>query len=699
MKNKIKSFFKKNPHIKIKSKDLAEQLEIYDNYQYAELKFYLHQLTKEGFLEKSGKRFQLNRYGEEKLISIVQIISEGSYGFVIMKNREINDVFIAGRNLNTAFDGDLVEVKLLERRRGKNIEGTIVKVIERSRKEIVGILQKSNSFYFVIPDDKKIHRDIYISSKNLNGAKAGDKVVVGNISWESQNLNPEGIILEVFGKAGSYDVEIASIARELELPYKFPDSVLKEAEKLTETIPESEIKRRIDLRNKIVFTIDPEDAKDFDDAVSIENLENGNFLLGIHIADVSHFAKEKSAIYNEALKRGTSIYLVGKVIPMLPEKLSNQICSLIPGKDRLTFSVLVEITKNGRIVSYDIKKSIINSKRRFTYEEVQKIIDSGKGEFCEQISLLNNIAKILKEKRIKKGSINFFTPEVVFKLDKNGKPLEINIKKIGESHNLIEELMLLANQIIAKHIQSKKGDAEHPFVYRVHDKPDKEKIVEFARFVHSLGYSFNPDSKNQSKEFQKLLDAVKGTEEEAVVNEIAIRSMAKAIYSTKNIGHYGLGFKYYTHFTSPIRRFPDLIVHNIIYNFIQNNSEKKYNVEDLEKICLHSSERERTAIYAERLSVKLKQIEYLESKVGEKFHGVVSGITNFGIFVELSQNLAEGLIRYRDMEDDYYILDEKYYSITGRKTGKRIRLGDKVFVKLIRLDKEKREIDFQLVNN
>ncbi len=698
MKRKIKSFFKNNPSLKIKSKELAERLNIFESYEYAELKYYLHKLTEEGFLEKSGKRYQLSHSGSEKLIGTLQIISNGDYGFVILNNQNIRDVFIAGKNLNTAFDGDIVEVKLLERQRGKNIEGTIVNIVERSRKEIVGTLQKSNSFYFVIPDDKKIHRDIYISSKNLGSAKAGDKVVVGNIKWISPNLNPEGEIIEVLGKAGSFDVEIASIAREFELPYKFPNSVLKEVEKITEEIPQSQFKKRIDLRDKITFTIDPEDAKDFDDAVSVEILQNGNFLLGVHIADVSHYVRENSATYKEALKRGTSVYLVGKVIPMLPEKLSNQICSLVPGKDRLTFSVLAEVTPAGKIVNYEIHKSIINSKRRFTYEEVQKIIDEGKGDFYEQIALLNKIAKVLREKRIRKGSINFFTPEVVFKLDKNGKPVEINIKQVGESHNLIEELMLMANQIIATHVQPKKGEEVYPFVYRVHDHPDKEKIIEFARFVRSLGYSFDPNSSNKSKEFQKLLESVKGTEEEAVVNEIAIRSMAKAIYSTKNIGHYGLGFKYYTHFTSPIRRFPDLIVHNLIYNYLQNKQEKKYNIEDLEKICEHASERERTAINAERLSVKLKQIEYLKSKVGQEFHGVVSGITNFGIFVELSQNLAEGLIRYRDMDDDYYIFDEKNYSITGRSSGKRIRLGDKVNVKLIRVDEEKREIDFKLIN-
>ncbi|MEW5844602.1 MAG: ribonuclease R [Bacteroidota bacterium] len=697
MKKEIKSFFKNHPTSKLKSKDLAKKFGIVEDYAYAELKHALHSLTEEGFLEKQGKRYQINQVGSNKLIGTLQIIGEGDYGFVRLKDKEFKDIFVAGKNLKTAFDGDLVEVVLVSSKRGKSLEGEIVNVVERKRNEIVGTLQKSNSFYFVQPDDKKIHRDIYVAANKLGNAKAGDKVVIGNIEWKSQQLNPEGQIKEIFGKAGSYDAEISSIAREFGLTYKFPKAVTKEAEAIPEVIPPSEIKKRLDLRSKNIFTIDPDDAKDFDDAVSIEPLPNGNSVVGIHIADVSHYVRKNSSIYEEALNRGTSVYLVGKVIPMLPEKLSNRICSLVPDEDRLTFSVMAELTSNGKIVNYEIHKSVIKSKRRFTYDEVQKIIDSGKGDYCDEIFKLNQISKALRAKRNKKGSINFFTPEVVFKLDKLGKPADIQIKEIRESHNLIEELMLLANQIIAEHTKLKANKKAVPFVYRVHDLPDKEKIVEFARFVKSLGYHFDPNSANKSKQFQILLDEVKGTEEEAVVNEVAIRSMAKAIYSTKNIGHYGLGFRYYTHFTSPIRRFPDLVVHNLICNYITEKTEKNLSLEELEEICNHASAQERNAINAERLSVKLKQIEYLEGKVGDEFHGVVSGITHFGIFVELSQTLAEGLIRLRDLEDDYYIFDEKNYAINGRRTGRRIRLGDKVNVKLIRVDEEKRELDFILL--
>ena len=706
MKKILIAFFKNHPSLKIKSKDVAKQLQIVDDYAYAELKHFLHALTEEGFIKREGKRYQFNTYEHGKLIGALQIVGDGDYGFVVLKDKNIKDVFVTGKNFNTAFDGDVVEISLIASRRGKSLEGEVLRVVERKRNEIVGTLHKSNSFYFIKPDDQKIHRDIYVAANKLFGAKAGDKVVGSEIEWKSPQQNPEGRIKEILGKAGTYDAEISSIAREFGLTYKFPKEVEKEAEEIPEIIPPAEIKKRLDLRSKVIFTIDPDDAKDFDDAVSIEILPNGNSQVGIHIADVSHYVREGTNIYKEASKRATSVYLVGKVIPMLPEKLSNTIFSLVPFKDRLTYSVIVEMTPRDKIVSYEIHKSVINSKRRFTYDEVQQIIDKGEGELWNEIDKLNKIAKTLRTKRMSKGSINFFSPEVKFGLDKNGVPVEIKIKEVRDSHKLIEEFMLLANQIVAEHVKPKENKKSIPFVYRIHDLPDKEKIIEFARFVKSLGYHFDPNSANKSKQFQMLLEEIIGKEEEAVVNVVAIRSMAKAIYSTKNIGHYGLGFRYYTHFTSPIRRFPDLIVHNLIHKFNANNLEKNLSLwesipssEELEEICNHSSAQERNAVNAERLSVKLKQIEYLKSRVGEEFHGVISGITHFGIFIELSQTLSEGLIRLRDMQDDFYVYDEKNYAINGKRTGRRIRLGDKVNVKLIRVDEEKREIDFILLED
>jgi len=696
MKKKMKIFFTTNPNVVLNAKTLGKKLKVKKK-EYEIFKEEIYNLLKEGFLSKSGKRYRLNRTTGKKYVGQLQLANGQNYGFVLFNDKKMKDVFISEKHLNTAFDGDKVEISLFAKRKGKNQEGQIVNVVERKRKEIVGVLRTTKSFYFVEPDDIKIHRDIYIPSKHLNRALDGDKVVVGNIDWESAQLNPEGKIKEVLGKAGSYDAEIASIAREFGIRHKFSANVLKEAEKISKTIDDEEIKRRVDLRDKNVFTIDPKTAKDFDDAVSVEHLPNNNILVGIHIADVSHYTQPGSSIFKEAQRRGTSVYLVGKVIPMLPEKLSNNICSLVPNEDRLTFSVFVEFSKSNEIVNYKIEKSIINSKRRFTYEEVQEIIESGKGDLLDEITMLNDIAKMLRLERTKKGSINFITPDIEFVLDDSGTPINIKIKESNESHQLIEEFMLLANKLISAHVNKNRNNIEKvPFVYRIHDLPNEEKIQEFAKFVQSLGHSFNPEVKNNSTQLQKLLESVRGTEEEAVINEIAIRSMAKAVYSTQNIGHYGLGFEYYSHFTSPIRRFPDLIAHLLIFDYIEGKTNKNFNWKLLEEICEHSSLMERNATNAERLSIKLKQIEYLKSKIGETFNGVISGLTHFGIFVELSSNLAEGLIHLSDLDDDYYVLDEKSYSIIGSNNEKHFRLGDKIQVKLKSVSEEKREIDFTL---
>ncbi len=697
MKKELKAFFKQHPSIKIKPRELAKKLNAREPHLYAKLKDALFNLYKEGLLDKEGKRYSLHvEVKQKKFTGVIQIIDDGKYGFVVLNNSVIKDVFIAERNIGTALNGDLVEIELFEKHRGKNKEGKVLKVLERKHTEIIGKLVKSNSAFYVIPDEPDIHRNIFIHKNNLNKAKNGDKVLVSDIVWNDKAANPEGVIKENFGPAGSYKAEIMSIAREFNINYKFPPKVLNQAENTSVELNEKEIKNRLDLRDKNIFTIDPNDAKDFDDAISIEELKNGNLLVGIHIADVSHYVTEGSPIFKEAQKRGTSVYLVGTVIPMLPEKLSNQICSLVPNEDRLTFSVFVEMTKRTRIVNYKISKSIINSKRRFTYDEVQEILENKSGDFYYELESLNKVAKQLRNKRVKSGSINFHTPEVNFTLDKNGSPIELKIKELKDSNKLVEEFMLLANQIVAQHI-NKKGKKSPPFVYRVHDLPDEEKLNEFASFVKSLGYSFEPHSANNSKEFQRLLEEVEGTSDDALINEVAIRSMAKAIYSTDNIGHYGLGFKYYTHFTSPIRRFPDLIVHKLLFEYI-SNKESKYSKAQLENICEHSSAQERNAVSAERLSVKLKQMEYLKNKIGYEFTAVISGITNFGIFVELRENLSEGLIRLRDIKDDYYLFDEKQYAIVGRETGKRYRLGDNIDVKLIRVDELKREIDFALLN-
>ncbi len=696
MKRKVKSLFKNNPGRQFKRRGIAKRLVIETEHDYSALKAVLYNLEKEDYIKKIGKRYMLNLKVNPIFVNGILQVNKAGYGFVVVNNSKTKDLYISNKNLSNALDGDTVKVEIIGGN-GKSSEGKIIEVVKRSRKQIECYLIKKGKKLYAQPIDEHIHKFFEIKNKVSADIKLNDKVIIENITWEKGNKNPQGKIVKYKIADKKINNIVSVIAEKFNIPYKFNRNTLKELKSISFPIPVDEIKKRVDYRDKIVFTIDPIDAKDFDDALSIEDDEEGNYLVGIHIADVSHYIKPNSELDKEAKKRGNSVYLVGKVIPMLPEEISNNICSLKPNEDRLTYSIFIRITKKGKLLNFKTKKCVINSNRRFTYEEVQEIIDNKSGEYYEEILKLNNIALKLKEKRLKEGSIEFFTSEVKFELNEGGKPINVVLKEFIQSNSLVEEFMLLANKLVAEGISKKLKTKTKEFIYRVHDLPDKDKIKEFANFVKKLGYNFSFNLDTKVNKFQTLISEAKGSEEEGLINELAIRSMAKAVYTTKNIGHYGLGFTYYTHFTSPIRRYADLEVHRLLLNYMNDNEtfikDKKY----LSNLCDHISATEKNAVEAERYSIKLKQVEYLSEHIGNEYEGIISGIVYFGLFIKLIDNLAEGLVRLRDIKDDYYFYDENSYSVIGERTNKKYRLGDKVKVKLIKADVKKTEIDFIII--
>ena len=665
-------------------------------------------------------RVKNGRFGHRTAVRLVVgklAMTKQGLGFVTVEGTD-EQVFIPPRFRGMAVHGDTVEVSLFaqptrQQEEGDKPEGEITRVIERGRTDLVGTLEKSKNFFVVIPDDRRIARDVMVAQGALNNAKPGEKVIVQIETWGMGHLSPEGRIVEVLGRAGEVSAEIKSVVSEFKLPLHFPREVSEEAERLPDAIPQEEIARRLDFRQQYCITIDPEDAKDFDDAVSLERLPDGNLRLGVHIADVSYYVKEGTVLDREALQRSTSVYFPNMVIPMLPERLSNIICSLRPNEDRLAYSVFMTLTSKGVVTEHEICETVIRSKRRFTYEEVEHILSGGEdpsvpAPILERLHAMQELASNLTKKRMKEGSIDFDSAEAKFRFGDEGEPTEI-IKKVRlKSHRLVEEFMLLANQVVAKHGgQAKKEEQQRPFLYRIHDSPDPDRVRELAVFVAQFGYKLSLEGGVRSKQLQHLLEQIKGTEVENVINEVALRSMAKAIYSDQNIGHYGLAFDHYSHFTSPIRRYPDLVVHRLLKEYARGIPTSASSVEPLKRreeirsrlpaIAKQSSAMERVAMEAERAAVKVMQVEYMKRHLGDEFEGLISGVMRFGVFIEINDLLVEGMIHVRDLEDDYYLYDEKSYALIGQRKGKRYRLGDTVKVKVIRVNAEEREIDFAMV--
>lgn len=611
-------------------------------------------------------------------------------------------VFIAERSMNRALNGDKVKVMLYPLRRKKELEGEVVEIIERARERFVGIIDSKHGVTILKANNKQLPMNIIIPPDKTKGAKNGQKCIAAITYWGDKYENPIGEIVDILGDTGNNNTEMHAILAEYGLPYSYPQEIEKEANKIPETITEDEIKRRIDFRTTTTFTIDPRDAKDFDDALSIKDLGNGLWEVGVHIADVTHFVPEGGIIDQEAVKRATSVYLVDRTVPMLPEHLSNFICSLRPDEEKLTYSCIFTINDLAEVIDYKIARTVIKSNRRFTYEEAQEIIETGKGDFATEILRLNDLAKKLREKRFASGAIAFERSEVRFEIDDTGKPVSVFFKESKDSNKLIEEFMLLANKYVAQHIgMPRNREKPKTFVYRIHDVPNPEKLSNFATFIKKFGYKIKTDGKKTSvsSSINHLLDQIEGKKEQNMIETLAIRSMAKAAYSTKNIGHYGLAMKYYTHFTSPIRRYPDMMVHRLLTKYADKVPQQTIDRTDYESLCKHSSDMEQLAAQAERASIKYKQIEFMADKIGKVYDGVISGISTWGIYVEINENKCEGMVYIRDLEDDVYVYDEKNYCIIGRRTQRKYQIGDDIRIKVVKADLIKKYLDFEIVRD
>lgn len=698
LRRKVREYLQQQLNGTFNYKQVSHAVDANSPSQQKEVAMMLAEMAYDGdLIETSPGKYKLPQRNSVTIGTFVRR-SNGKNGVITDADGET--IFIAERNSMHALNGDKVKVIIAARRRGAEPEAEVVEIIEKAEQTFVGTIQVEKHYAFLSTDSKFLANDILIPRTKLKGGKDGDKAVARITSWPEGKKNPIGEIVDILGKTGENNAEIHAILAEYGLPYRYPESVEKAAAKIEAGISDEVVASRLDMRNVTTFTIDPKDAKDFDDALSIRRLENGNYEIGVHIADVTHYVTPDSIIDREAQKRATSVYLVDRVVPMLPEHLCNGICSLRPNEDKLSFSCIFEMDEEANIKSSNIARTVTRSNRRFTYEEAQEIIETGVGEYAQEILILDHMAKIMRKHRYENGAIEFDRAEVRFEIDETGHPIDVYFKVSKDANKLIEEFMLLANRTVAQAIglphDKKKAKA---FVYRVHDMPDPGKLADLSSLSRTFGYKVKADgsAREVNRSLNRMLLDVKGKGEENLLSTLALRAMAKAVYTTQNIGHYGLGFEYYTHFTSPIRRYPDMMVHRLLDRYL--NGGRSVNVAKLEDLCKHSSAMEQLAANAERASIKYKQVEYLNDHLGEVFTGVISGVTEWGLFVELDENKCEGLVPVRDLADDYYDLDERNYCLVGRRGNSRYRLGDKVTVQIARANLERKQLDFALVEN
>ena len=693
----LMDFFHSKPDEVLSLKYIFEQLHLTTHPLKMLCRDILSDLLLDDYITEVDKsKYKLNNHGVE-MVGTFQRKSNGKNSFIPEGGGD--PIFVAERNSAHAMNNDKVRISFYAKRRGREAEGEVIEILERANDTFVGTLEVGSSYAFLVTENRTLANDIFIPKEKLKGGKTGDKAIVKVVEWPDKAKNPIGQVIDILGKAGDNTTEMHAILAEFGLPYVYPSSVEKAADKIPAEISDEEIAKREDFRNVTTFTIDPKDAKDFDDALSIRKLKDGLWEVGVHIADVTHYVTEGSTIDKEAEKRATSVYLVDRTIPMLPERLCNFICSLRPDEEKLAYSVIFDINEKGDVKDSRVVHTVIKSDRRFTYEEAQLVIETGEGDYKDEILVLDALAKKLREKRFKNGAVNFDRFEVRFEIDETGKPISTYIKESKDANKLIEEFMLLANRTVAEFVgKVPKGKTKKTFVYRIHDLPDPDKLENFAAFIRRFGYKMKTEGSSKidiSRNLNRLLDEVHDKPEENLIETLAIRSMQKARYTTENIGHYGLAFEYYTHFTSPIRRYPDMMVHRLLERYLEGGRsvvKAKY-----EEKCDHCSTMEQVAANAERASIKYKQVEFMQDKLGMVFDGVISGVTEWGLYVELNENKCEGLVPIRDLGDDFYDMDEETYSLIGRRKKRRFRLGDPVTVKIANANLERKQLDFMLM--